>query len=83
MLFNAKMCKSLTLDYINTACGLDLHQFKWLTEDQIGELPNEWNYLVGINPQISDPANVHWTLFGPWVKDTEFSKDWKSYLDAA
>lgn len=80
MLFNAELCKTLTLDYTNTASGLDLHQFKWLPDERIGEIPNEWNYLVGVNPQIADPANVHWTLFGPWVKDTEFSDEWISYV---
>ncbi|NBR29730.1 MAG: aminotransferase class V-fold PLP-dependent enzyme, partial [Betaproteobacteria bacterium] len=34
-------------DYVNTASGLELHQFKWLGDDSlIGELPHRWNHLV-------------------------------------
>jgi lipopolysaccharide biosynthesis glycosyltransferase len=79
MLINAELCKALTIDYINTAPGLDLHQFNWIDDSLIGSLPNEWNYLVGVNDQMVDPANVHWTLFGPWVGNTEFSNEWASY----
>ena len=47
MLFNNSKCKALTVDYVNTANGLDLHQFKWLDDlDLIGSIPLEWNYLV-------------------------------------
>ena len=29
--------------------ALELHQYKWLeSEDLIGELPLEWNWLVGV-----------------------------------
>lgn len=69
MLFNARRCTQLTADYINTASGLDLHQFKWLDDDLIGELPAEWNHLVGIDPPNPNPGIVHWTLGGPWFKE--------------
>jgi lipopolysaccharide biosynthesis glycosyltransferase len=82
MMFNAPLCKTLTLDYINTVSGLDLHQFKWTTEDKIGSIDAEWNYLVGVNKTQKDPAIVHWTLGGPWFldyEDVEFSKEWHEY----
>ena len=42
MLFNCAQCKALTPDYVNTASGLELHQFKWLTSDEeIGALLRE------------------------------------------
>ncbi len=48
MLFNNARCKALTPEYVNTASGLELHQFKWLANDDlIGELPDRWNHLVG------------------------------------
>lgn len=51
MLFNNDKCKALTPDYVNTASGLELHQFKWLaSDDQIGELPERWNQLVRSEP---------------------------------
>jgi lipopolysaccharide biosynthesis glycosyltransferase len=80
ILFNNQKCKKLNLDYINTAKGLELHQFKWLKDEQIGELPKEWNYLVEIDETILNPKNVHWTLGGPWFenkKDVEYSSEWK------
>lgn len=54
MLFNNRKCRKLSPDYVNTATGLELHQFKWLAGDhEIGELPERWNHLVtetGITP---------------------------------
>ena len=48
MLMNCDKCTALTPDYVNSATGLQLHQFKWLENDSlIGELPLEWNWLVG------------------------------------
>ena len=35
MMFNNSKCQNLTLDYVNTAHGLDLHQFKWT--DKVGD----------------------------------------------
>jgi lipopolysaccharide biosynthesis glycosyltransferase len=31
MLFNNAKCQALSPDYVNTATGLELHQFKWLS----------------------------------------------------
>jgi hypothetical protein len=48
MLMNCGKCKALTPEYVNTASGLELHQFKWLGDDSlIGALPAQWNHLVG------------------------------------
>ncbi len=33
MLMNCPACVRLTPDYVNTASGMDLHQFKWLESD--------------------------------------------------
>ena len=53
---------ALTLDLINERPGRDLHNFCWLDgEDQIGELPVEWNWLVGHSDPAIEPKNVHWT----------------------
>jgi lipopolysaccharide biosynthesis glycosyltransferase len=67
MLFNNAKCRALTAAYVNTASGLDLHQFKWLADDAlIGELPQRWNHLVGYNAPRADAALVHYTLGGPY-----------------
>ena len=82
MLMNCKKCTTLTPDYVNKASGLELHQFKWLeSEDLIGELPLEWNWLVGEYEHKEDVKNVHYTEGGPWFedyKDCDYSQDWFS-----
>ena len=57
MLFNSARCTALTPEYVNTASGLELHQFKWLGDDAlIGELPPRWNHLVGYDPPRPGPC---------------------------
>ena len=86
MLFNNARCRALTPEYVNTASGLDLHQFKWLGDDAlIGALPGRWNHLVGYNPPRADAALVHYTLGGPYFdvyRDCEYSKAWFAERDA-
>ena len=86
MLFNNAKCKALTPEYVNTASGLELHQFKWLDSDRlIGELPERWNHLVGYNPPRRDAALVHYTLGGPYFeeyRDCEYSSEWRTERDA-
>jgi hypothetical protein len=80
MLFNNDRCRALTPDYVNTASGLELHQFKWLGNDElIGALPERWNHLVGYNPPRPDAALVHYTLGGPYFdqyRDCEYAEEW-------
>ena len=80
MLLNCKKCTTLTPDYVNKASGLELHQYKWLeSEDLIGDIPLEWNWLVGEYEHKEDVKNVHFTEGGPWFddyKNCDYSKDW-------
>lgn len=63
----------LTLEYVNEARGLALHQFDWCADEEIGELPESWNWLVGMRPEPEGGAlNVHWTGGGPWLPDPDF-----------
>jgi len=85
MLMNCKKCNELTPDYVNSATGLQLHQFKWLeSEDLIGDLPLEWNWLVdepGYNTK-SKVNNIHFTKGGPWFKEyahCSYSETWNEY----
>lgn len=71
----------LTPDLVNTESGMYLHQFKWLTDDLIGELPIAYNYLEGWYSQedCPDPIAVHFTRGGPWFRDyidVEYGKEW-------
>ena len=80
MLFNNARCQALTKEYVNTASGLELHQFKWLgNDDLIGALPERWNHLVGYSAPRKDAALVHYTLGGPYFeeyRDCEYSQEW-------
>ncbi len=71
ILFNNAKCRALTADYVNTASGLELHQFKWLGDDAlIGDLPPRWNHLVDYDPML--PAEqvslLHFTEGGPYFE---------------
>lgn len=85
MLFNTAKCRALTPEYVNTASGLELHQFKWLeSDDLIGELPSKWNHLVGYNPPRKDAALVHYTLGGPYFheyQNCEYAEEWFEELE--
>ena len=60
-----------------------LHQFKWLDDDDIGELPYQWNYLEGTYDS-HDAKFVHYTLGGPWFdnwQDVEYAQEWRDERD--
>ena len=80
MLMNCARCRALTPDYVNTASGLELHQFKWLESDAlIGEIPARWNHLVGYDAPRPDAALVHYTTGGPYFPEyekCEYSREW-------
>lgn len=47
----------------------DLHQFVWCDEHDIGEIPLEWNWLVGEYAEDKkDVKGLHYTLGGHWYK---------------
>ena len=85
MIFNNAKCRALTPEYINSAHGLELHQFKWLNniDQEIGEIPLEWNYLCDVKSigqeKITEPKLIHYTEGGPYFKATpncEFADNW-------
>lgn len=56
----------LSLQDVNERPGRDLHRFYWLADSEIGALPAEWNWLVGVQPKPDEPKIAHFTLGGPW-----------------
>jgi len=80
MLMNCAKCTALTPEYVNTATGLQLHQFKWLDDDSlIGELPSRWNHLVGYDAPRKDASLVHYTIGGPYFEEyaqCEYAREW-------
>jgi len=89
ILFNNAKCRALTPEYVNTATGLELHQFKWLGDDSlIGELPHRWNHLVDYDPTtpIDQVSFLHYTEGGPYFeayKNCGYAAEWFAERDRA
>lgn len=76
----------LTREAINTKAGSWLHGFQWLEPQEIGELPVEWNWLVGHSPPVADVKAAHFTDGGPWFEgygDVPFAGEWMEELERA
>lgn len=77
-------CHHLTPQFVANASGLELHQFKWCPDDRIGEIPLEWNWLVGEYDKREMPKNIHFTIGGPWDKafsSCDYAELWQSELN--
>lgn len=72
--------RALTTDVVNRETGTWLHNFSWLKDGEIGELPFEYNWIEDITPShVIEPEVVHYTLGGPWFKewqDVAYAKEW-------
>jgi hypothetical protein len=85
MLFNCDhpANRALSVGMVNDLPGRDLHRFCWLKDDEIGELPPEWNYCPGLSPHINGPGPslVHFTNGLPDVpgyEDQEYADEWRA-----
>lgn len=81
MMFNcsAYPTKKLSLEVVNGQSGAFLHQFKWSSDERIGELPVEWNHLVGEYEPNPNAKCAHFTLGTPCFKGyekQEYAKEW-------
>ena len=71
--------KVLTPDFISNQTGKYLHRFSWLDDEDIGELPIDWNWLAIEYPNNPKAKIIHYTLGTPCFKDyrnTEMSDMW-------
>jgi hypothetical protein len=88
ILFNNARCRALTPEYVSSASGLDLHQFKWLEDDaEIGDLPSRWNHLADVDAPVpaAEISNVHYTLGGPYfasTRDCDYAEAWMEARDS-
>ena len=76
--------RQLTPEVVNSQTGKYLHRFEWVSGD-IGSIPIEWNWLVGIYNERDDfkPKALHFTNGGPWLEDyknCEYSDVWNEHL---
>jgi hypothetical protein len=76
---------SLTNRIINRIPGKYLHAFFWLDDNEIGELPEGWNWLEGHSSPDIIISNIHYTRGGPWFeecKDVGYADLWLRERDA-
>lgn len=69
----------LTKELVEEAGGAFLHRFQWLKDDEIGEIPDEWNHLVGEYDYNPEAKLVHYTLGVPGFTDymrCQYNLDW-------
>jgi len=63
--------KILTPEFIQNQTGKYLHRFSWLEDNEIGDLPKEWNWLAIEYPVNNDAKLIHYTLGTPCFKEYE------------
>ena len=88
MLFNLDhpAIHNLTIAKVNSWAGRNLHGFDWLEDQFLGDLPPEWNHLVGVNPPDPNAKLVHFTLGVPSMagyENCEHAAEWWSYPQPA
>lgn len=86
ILFNNEHPSHKFLD-VNGMTPAELHQFDWIADKDLGELPERWNWLVGYYDDLwsyDDPSALHYTDGGPWfeeTKDCDYSGLWNQYYE--
>ena len=79
MLFDNSKLKHLTKEYLDDATPADIHQFAWVDEKDISEIPRSYNHLVGYYKKHNRIKAIHYTQGGPWFeeyKNGELSEEW-------
>ncbi len=93
MLFNCAhpSCKNLNLETVNKETPKYLHRMEWCKDDEIGEIPYQYNYLLGYY-FTNDAKAIHYTEGGPWHNewynyklhkdciDKKYADEWFKYL---
>ena len=76
--------KILTPDFVSKQSGKFLHRFSWLEDNEIGEIPLEWNWLASEYEKNSKAKLIHYTLGTPCFRDyqdTDMADIWYHYLN--
>lgn len=85
MLFNCAhpSTRQLTVERVNAGSGAYLHRMQWAKDEEIGALPQGWNWLEGWYPKPAQgyPQAVHMTRGGPWFEawqDVDYADEWRA-----
>jgi len=71
--------KLLTPEFVMKQTGAFLHRFSWLNDQDIGDLPKDWNWLTTEYPDNYQANLLHYTLGTPCFKDyknSDMSDKW-------
>ncbi len=83
MVMRPGRCAGLTPYAVNNMPGDWLHGFCWIDAEEIGGLPEEWNWLEGWSSPDIDPKVVHFTRGTPDMpgyEDAAFAAEWRRAL---
>ena len=77
--------QNLTVERVNTEGGAYLHRMQWAQDEEIGGIPETWNWLEGWSekPSSGYPNAVHYTSGGPWFEDyqnVDYADEWLNAL---
>jgi lipopolysaccharide biosynthesis glycosyltransferase len=78
--------KILSPEFIQQSTGQYLHRFGWLTDNNIGELPKEWNWLADEYGVNNNAKLIHYTLGTPCFEefaDTPMNEYWHNEFKLA
>lgn len=71
--------RQITPEFVQSSTGAILHRFTWLTDDLIGELPVEWNWLPDEFGENKNAKLLHFTLGTPCFRefaDSPMAAEW-------
>ncbi len=78
--------RMLTPDMVEKASGEFLHRFQWLRDEEIGEIPAQWNRLVLEQEIVPEDKLLHYTIGTPCFSeysDCDGAEEWHSTLARA
>lgn len=73
--------RDITPETVAKFSGSDLHQFSFIPNDRIGDLPAEWNWLADEYGENENARLLHWTAGIPaWgaYKHAPHADDWRA-----
>lgn len=72
----------LTPEFVMSKDGKFLHRFSWLVDENIGEIPIQWNWLTTEYPNNPSAKLLHFTLGTPCFRDYQQSDMAEVWWDA-
>ncbi|MFQ5954704.1 MAG: hypothetical protein ACE5JZ_06555 [Kiloniellales bacterium] len=84
MAFNLWRNKALTKYCVNNMSKEWLHRLLWLKDEEIGGLPEAWNWLEGYSDPAVKPNLVHFTRGTPdfpGYEDAAYADEWRSVAE--